>query len=152
MQHTSFYRCIYFTVVLLTIAALWAGLILPIVSMEQFWVFSSEVSVLSAVNSLFTDGEILLSTIVVLFSIILPNVKLVFLASYAVSLQQHPLGIILEKLSRWAMLDVFLVAVLISVVKLGAITTSHSEVGLYWLTIATLATFILGAYKPKQKA
>lgn len=146
VQRASFTLAIGFCFV-----ALWLGLSLPIISLEKFWLFSNEVSVLSAIAGLFAESEWLLATIVLLFSVCLPNLKLLttLLGLYAPQIPAMPIAKGLMALSRWSMLDVFLVAVLVSAVKLGAVAEATTLPGLYWLVAATLLSMLIGCLSDK---
>jgi paraquat-inducible protein A len=50
---------------------------------------------------------------------------------------------VLSFLGKWSMLDVFVVAILVVTVKLGAIANITVHVGIYLFTLAVLASMLL---------
>lgn len=104
-----------------------------------------ESSLLQGITSLWIERQYFLGMIVLLFSIILPVVKLtalVFLCQPHWRLQPKHLAAtyrVVEHLGRWGMLDVLLVAVMIAFIKLGGVVTFGAGpgvvlFGLYVLT------------------
>ena len=95
-----------------------------------------ESSLLGGVRALFTEGHLLVGVIVLLFSIILPIVKLsglLFLCQPQWRMQPKHLAFTyraVEHLGRWGMLDVLLVAVMVAFVKLGGLVNFGAGPGL----------------------
>lgn len=134
---------------LLSAVLLISGLILPVLSVEHFWIWSESISVLGGVWQLFQAGQLVLFVIVGFFSVCLPLAKLILLIRIVLSRapRRHP---ILQKLlsrlhdwGRWAMLDVLVIAVLIVVVKSGAAVQVHVKPGLYLFSAAVLLIMLL---------
>lgn len=125
------------------------GVTAPMMSIERFVVFSETFSLLSGTVQLFESGEVLLGVIVVAFSLIFPVWKLwtlhrVWRRVAAHNLQgDRRLGILVQ-LGRWSMLDVFLVAVIAAVVKLGGLVEVHVHGGLYFFALSVIITMFLG--------
>ncbi|MDG2149949.1 MAG: paraquat-inducible protein A [Planctomycetota bacterium] len=97
---------------------------LPIMEVERLG-STHEASILSGGIELLTDGEILVGVVVLLCSVVLPLVKiagLFLLAGAGTGLAPRLRAStwhVVELTGRWGMLDVLLVAVLVSVLKLG---------------------------------
>ena len=95
-----------------------------------------ESSLLHGVQALFTEGHLLVGVIVLLFSIILPIVKLsglLFLCQPRWRMQPKHMAFTyraVEHLGRWGMLDVLLVAVMVAFVKLGGLVHFGAGPGL----------------------
>ena len=95
-----------------------------------------ESSLLHGVRALFAEGHLLVGVIVLLFSIILPIVKLsglLFLCQPQWRMQPKHLAFTyraVEHLGRWGMLDVLLVAVMVAFVKLGGLVHFGAGPGL----------------------
>jgi len=124
--------------ILLTLASafLFAGLVLPMMTMTQLLLFSNTFSILTAVLELWEKGHVLLFLVVVVFSIVIPLLKLITLFRLILSQpeQQNATNRLLHLMhdyGRWAMLDVMVVAILIVTVKLGAIASIEIHSGLY---------------------
>ena len=95
-----------------------------------------ESSLLHGVRALFAEGHLLVGVIVLLFSIILPIVKLsglLFLCQPQWRMQPKHMAFTyraVEHLGRWGMLDVLLVAVMVAFVKLGGLVHFGAGPGL----------------------
>lgn len=103
-----------------------------------------EGSLLQGVRSLLAEGDWLVGVIVLLFSIILPFVKLtsiLFLCQSPFRLRPRHRAMTyraVEHLGRWGMLDVLLVAVLVAYVKLGGVVSFSAGPG-----VGLFALFVL---------
>ena len=103
-----------------------------------------EGSLLQGVRTLLAEGDWLVGVIVLLFSIILPFVKLtsiLFLCQSPLRLRPRHRAITyraVEHLGRWGMLDVLLVAVLVAYVKLNGVVSFSAGPG-----VGLFALFVL---------
>jgi paraquat-inducible protein A len=97
---------------------------LPIIRIEQ-WGHRHESSVLDGIASLFAHGQLVIGAIVLLCSVVIPLAKLtglLVLGSGWFAMRHRHRAMtyrLIELTGRWGMLDVLLVAVLITVLKLG---------------------------------
>lgn len=115
---------------------------------QMFW--KSSYSVWAGVVELWRQGEATLALIVFFFSIVFPLVKLTALAIlWFVRLPEdgrsrllHWLGL----LGKWSMLDVFVVAILIVLVKLGPLARVEPRAGVYVFSAAILASMLTAMY------
>ena len=125
------------------------GVTAPMMSIERFVVFSETFSLLTGTAQLFESGELLLGIIVIAFSVVFPVWKLwtlhrVWRRASAHELRgDRSLGMLVQ-LGRWSMLDVFLVAVVAAVVKLGALVQVQVHGGLYFFALSVIITMVLG--------
>lgn len=140
------------------------GLVSPIITLEKFYIVENTFSVLTGVIQLAEDGLWFLVVIVTGFSVILPFLKLQLLYQL-VSLRprnHNTLGRYLHWVhvyGKWSMLDVFVVAILVVSVKLGAIANVQMRYGLYAFAAAVLLTMVItavvvqlsNAMKPSEK-
>jgi paraquat-inducible protein A len=100
------------------------AMLLPMLRVSQLGQVSED-SLLSGVISLLKEGYWFVGLVVLVFSVILPPVKLIalwVLSSTRVlsSGEHHALMYrLVEQLGKWGMLDVLLVAVLVAFIKLG---------------------------------
>jgi paraquat-inducible protein A len=127
-----------------------AGLLLPLMHVQKMVLWKNEYSVTTGVISLWEQGERLLAAVVFFFSVIFPIVKLVSLAiiwlwplsdQYRQSVL-HWLGI----LGKWSMLDVFAVAILIVLVKLGPLARIEPQAGVYAFALAIILSMLTTMY------
>ena len=111
--------------------------VLPIMSTSQFSEHRSD-TILSGVVHLWESGSWDLSLIVFAASIVLPMLKMGALFSLFFSAQrkrvvlvrQHAFVFhIMERIGHWSMLDVFVVALLVTLVKFGAFADVEPESG-----------------------
>jgi len=97
---------------------------------------SSESSLLTGIFSLLREGHLFVGAVVLLFSILLPLVKLGLILVLSLRhgwLETHHRQMtyrLVEHLGRWGMLDVLLVAVIIAFIKLGSVVTFSAGIGL----------------------
>ena len=131
------------------LALLLTALSLPLLRAQQvFW--KSEYSVWAGVVALWHENEILLALILFFFSIVFPIVKLTVLAYlWLIRLtdeQRTWLLRWLDMLGKWSMLDVFVVAILIVLVKLGPMAKVEPRVGVYVFTAAIAASMLTTMY------
>ena len=115
----------------------------PIFTLTQLWLFDDRVSMLSVVISLYESGNLLLLLIIGSASMLLPLFKAVLLVAQNLprkSLALSPtVNRLLSRLARWAMLDIWVVALLVVLVKLSAWADAEVEWGLYLqLTLVVL--------------
>ncbi|MGS2722389.1 paraquat-inducible protein A [Porticoccus sp. GXU_MW_L64] len=125
-------RCLLVVATLLFVT----GLVMPIATIEQFFIFDSTFSVFSGLAELLAGNQFLLFALVCGFSVVLPIVKIVVMARVAFSghLQGKSLRRWIEWIhhyGRWSMLDVFVVAMLVVAIKLAAIADIQTHLGLY---------------------
>ncbi len=123
------------------------GIFAPIFSLEKFFVARNTVSLIGACAELLREGQWLLLTIIALFSIVLPWVKIVLLFVFwqlHVSQRQRLAGLMhaIALYGKWSMLDVFVVALLLVSIKLGAVASVEVHYGLYAFAAAVLLTMV----------
>jgi paraquat-inducible protein A len=132
--------------------------IYPILRMHFYGAYS-ESTVWDGVISLAQSGQYLVALIVFLASIVIPLLKLAGLL-YLVAAARFNLGRRLRSRTRlyrlidvvgpWAMLDVFLLAVLVALVKLGQIATILPGPGLIAFTaVVVLTMFASASFDPR---
>lgn len=121
------------------------GLVLPLVRFEKLYVFKETPSLVDLVLSLWTGGNVGLAALVALFSIVFPAVKLVGIAVEATARDGEGalLRRLLPLLSKWSMMDVMLVAIVIAAAKTSGLADAFSEAGLWCYAGATVMTTVL---------
>jgi len=124
------------------------GLVAPIITLSKFVLVKNTFSVLSGVFELLTEGQIFLFLVITGFSVVLPVLKLGVLyrlvskheiAKQKIKKQLHWMHLY----GKWSMLDVFVVAVLVAAVKLGAVADVEMRFGLYAFAASVLLTMFI---------
>ena len=109
--------------------------ILPFMTIELYGNRQST-TIWQGIITLFDSGSITVAVVVLLASIVIPLVKLIILFYLALTASTGAhrnfklklLGFV-EVIGRWSMLDIFLLAVLVSLLKLGRWSTVQPETG-----------------------
>ena len=120
------------------------GLTMPLMNVSKLYVFEENPSLLGIVQALWNGGDPLLATIVALFSIVLPITKL-GVAQLALA-HKSPAGRRLHRsigvLSKWSMLDVLLVALVIFGAKTSGLATAIAQPGLWFFAASAILSAI----------
>lgn len=122
-----------------------SGVFLPFFNVTKLWLFHDAISVVGGIMTLFREGEYFLFTILTLFTLVFPCVKLGLLGIIWAE-REHDLTRVrrlhhwVEHLGKWSMLDVFVVAILIVAMKSAAVANLEIGVGLYLFTFSVIAT------------
>lgn len=127
------------------------GVFFPFFHVEKFWVFDDAVSVVGGIYTLLEEGEYFLFGVLTLFTLVFPVVKLVLLTLIWAE-REHDLKKMkrlhhrVAQLGKWSMLDVFVVAVLIVVMKSAGVAQIHVGAGIYLFTFSVVATQTASAW------
>ena len=128
-------KMVYITLVVLGFVLYIISLYTPILSVQEFYIFEEEITILSTLSILHSGNEWLLYIVILIFTIILPLAKYTLLFTYTLNqtqlMKNKKMIIFLEYISKWAMLDVFIVALFIVSIKLKMLASAETEVGLY---------------------
>lgn len=135
----------------LALLLLFWGVWAPLLTLQKFFIFNNSVSLLSALGQLWRQGEWLLFGLIGGFSVMLPLAKLVILATVwnldGDDTARHRRHLEwLETYGKWSMLDVFVVALLVVSVKLGALAEVRVEYGIYPFAASVLLTMGLSRW------
>lgn len=127
---------------------LFIGLVTPIITLSKFVLVKNTFSVLSGAIELLKEGQIFLFLVITGFSVVLPMLKLRVLyrlvsKSEAMKSQTKKLLHWMHLYGKWSMLDVFVVAVLVVAVKLGALVDVEMRFGLYAFAASVLLTMFI---------
>lgn len=131
-------------VLLLAVVLFAAGLVMPIATIEQFFILGSTFSVLSGLMELLEGNQLGLFILVFAFSILLPIVKIgvLFRVVYSGRMSsdrvKHCIHLI-HQFGRWSMLDVLVVAMLVVAVKITAVADIETHLGLYLFSAGVLS-------------
>ncbi|MBI1650412.1 paraquat-inducible protein A [Hyphomicrobium sulfonivorans] len=123
------------------------GMTLPILRLTKFIFWTSEYSLLSTVGVLVQQGQTFLATVVFVFSILFPVVKLLYLLLIstlpAAELRRHSRRLkAIEWVGKWSMHDVLVLALTIFFLKSQGIYDAASLPAVYFFT-AGVALMIL---------
>jgi paraquat-inducible protein A len=125
------------------------GVSLPIIKLTKFVFFTYEHSLISTVNALIRSGQLFLGITVLVFSIVLPVTKLLYLLLLS-TLPQRELRRLsrqlraLEWLGKWSMHDVLVLSLSIFFIKSQGVYDAKSLNGVYFFTAAVV--FMILAY------
>ena len=126
------------------------GLSLPLLHAQQMIFWKSSYSVWEGVVALWRANELLLAFVLFFFSIVFPFAKLISLAVIwwmrLVDEQRASLLHWLEILGKWSMLDVFIVAILIVLVKMGPMARIEPRSGVYVFAAAIVCSMVTTMY------
>lgn len=138
------FRLIYLVLLGLGATIFFVSIFSPLLTIKELYIFTSTVSIYSALVTLLTEGEWLLFIIILMFTIILPGIKYVLLAigGFKPNLLSSNSFKLLETISKWAMLDVFIVAIIVAAIKLKLFASAETHYGLYLFVTAVLLSII----------
>jgi len=123
------------------------GISLPILRLTKFIFWTSEYSLLSTVEVLLRQGQTFLATVIFVFSILFPIVKLLYLLLVstlpAAELRRHAKRLkAIEWIGKWSMHDVLVLALTIFFLKSQGVYDAASLPAVYFFT-AGVALMIL---------
>ncbi len=129
-------------------SALVFGIFAPMLTLQKLVLVTNTFSLYSGVVALFREGQWILGLIIFGFSIVLPGMKIAVLFSIwnrsrIFSDSETKLFHWLSLLNKWSMLDVFVVAVLLASVKLGALASVEAHAGIYAFAVAVVLIMLV---------
>ncbi len=129
------------------------GITLPLMRFESFYLFSTDASLVEVILSLWSGGDGLLALLVGLVSIAFPMVKLLLVAAEQVAKEGAAREGVLDRLvpvlSKWSMMDVLLVAIVIFATKTSGLAQAFTQPGLWFYAGSSLAVVALSALDRK---
>ncbi|GAA4118781.1 paraquat-inducible protein A [Aminobacter aganoensis] len=131
------------------------GLVLPLIHVDRLYFFSEEPSLIGMISALWRGGDWLLATIVALFSVAFPALKLGLLHNAAYGHPGTGVPAWFRALSNWSMLDVILVALVIFAAKTSGLATAFTKPGLWFFAASVVLTATASAaikHRPTQEA
>jgi paraquat-inducible protein A len=136
--------------ILISLVTLLFALSLPLMKVEKMMFWKNEYSIISGIAGLFHENQYVLAAILFFFSLLFPIVKLIALGVLWMTKMTethrqtvlHWLGI----LGKWSMLDVFVVAILIVLVKLGPLAKVQPQIGVYVFAAAIFLSLLTSLY------
>ena len=116
-------------------------------------------TILTGVTRLIENGMYPIALLVFFASIIVPIVKLIVMIFLLISIQKksswHPrqrtaLYRVTEYIGRWSMLDIFMIAILAALVKVGAIATVEPELGaIFFAGVVVITILAAKSFDPR---
>lgn len=115
------------------------GLMLPVLETTRLWVFKDSYSLIDTVRGLIDSGEIALALLIGTFSIFTPTLKLVLVTWLHLSNPRGNTGLArwVERLGKWSLTDVLVIAVLI-VVWSGTGLQLTTQPGLWFFALSAI--------------
>jgi paraquat-inducible protein A len=135
--------------------SLMLGISLPIIKLTKFVFFTYEHSLISTVNALIRSGQVFLGVTVLIFSIVLPITKLLYLIGLSIIPRRELLRLspqlrALEWLGKWSMHDVLVLSLSIFFIKSQGVYDAKSLNGVYFFTAAILFMILGFAWLGKE--
>ncbi len=141
-------------VLILALAALIAGLVLPVMKVEKLIFWEDSYTLVSGSYNLAKEGDWFLAAVLFTFSVLFPIAKLIV----TIVIWVRPLVAekrarwlrIVAQLGKWSMLDVFVVAFLVVLTKSKALGGIAAQPGLYFFCAAVILSAIATAMVEKR--
>ncbi len=130
------------------------GISLPIIKLTKYFFWTSQHSLLSTVEVLLLDQQWFLGLTVLIFSIVFPIIKLLYLLSVStlpaeeIRRQRTRLRA-LEWLGKWSMHDVLVLALMIFFIKSQGVYDATSLNGVYFFTASIVLMILAYAWLPQ---
>ncbi|MGR9164959.1 paraquat-inducible protein A [Rhizobium leguminosarum] len=123
------------------------GLVLPLVHFETLYFFDETPSLIEIIVSLWQGGDGLLAAIVALVSILLPSLKMIGIAAEATATGGQAGSLfyrrVVPHLSKWSMMDVLLVAIVIAAAKTTGLADAFTQPGLWCYAASSMISGLL---------
>ena len=125
-----------------------AGWTMPLMTVERLLFLSREISILQGVAELWAEDKRFLATVIALFSVVLPTVKLglaltLWYRAEAGNATLHRHLSWIELAGRWSMLDVFVVALTVVAIEISLIDEVTVHPGIYVFTAAIVLSLLV---------
>lgn len=130
------------------------GISLPVIKLTKYFFWTSQHSLLSTVEVLLLDKQWFLGLTVLIFSIVFPVIKLLYLLSVStlpaeeIRRQRSRLKA-LEWLGKWSMHDVLVLALMIFFIKSQGVYDATSLNGVYFFTASIVLMILAYAWLPQ---
>lgn len=118
------------------------GLVLPLMRFERLYFLEDRPSLIDLVRGLYSEGEVLLALIVGMFSIGFPALKLLLTHVVAIRGSGGRSLALLSAVSKWSMMDVMLVALVLFAAKTSGLAAASVLPGLWFYAAATILAAI----------
>ncbi len=130
------------------------GINIPLIKTTKFYFIKENYSLIDVLENLKNKNEILLYWVMLVFTFVVPLLKMAGL-SFQIYFTQGGTSKnrIISLLSKWAMVDVLVLAVLISCMKSGnGLVEMTSSNGLVYFTSSVVITLLISSFLPYLKS
>lgn len=128
----------------LSVVLLSLGLTLPLVQTTQLWIFRDSYSVIEAIERLYQEDELFLAVLIALFSVLTPIIKagsLIWL-NFVKPGNASPIVMgFADAIGRYALVEVLIIAVLITVYSTQPGLDIQTREGLWFFTASAAGFF-----------
>ncbi|MEO0496370.1 MAG: paraquat-inducible protein A [Pseudomonadota bacterium] len=114
------------------------GLVLPLVELERLFVLTDRPSLIEIIAGLANQGSWGIAAIVAVFSILFPAAKILAVTASALGAGKGRITGALAAVSKWSMLDVLLVAIVIFAAKTSGLASAITQPGVWFFATSTL--------------
>ena len=150
-------RAFTFFASLSSMLTLFFGLIIPIMMVtihknveylgDVVLSFESK-GVIGSISKLFDNGDIVVASVILLFSVLIPSVKIISLLFVSLFIQSkfaHGIVKFFKVIGKWSMADVFVVATFLVylTVDKGDVSRAEVEVGLYFFLAYVISSMLV---------
>lgn len=119
------------------------GLTLPIMRFEKLYFFEETPSLFDILSGLHQGGDTALAVLIGAFSVVFPGLKLLLLNMIAFGGARGGLLPLLSTVSKWSMMDVMVVALVIFAAKSSGLAAAVTQPGLWFYAFATVASALV---------
>lgn len=116
------------------------GIALPLMRFEKLYFFSETPSLIDIISNLWLEGEVLLAAAVFAFSILFPLLKL--LTAFQSALTNKSAFGWTAALSKWSMMDVLLVAIVVFAAKTSGFANAFTQPGVWFFALSSISVAI----------
>ncbi|WP_299483268.1 paraquat-inducible protein A [uncultured Roseibium sp.] len=116
------------------------GLTQPLMRFEKLYFLEERPNLIEMITELWRQGDVALAAIVGLFSIGFPGVKILLIHIAAMTGGNSRSLALLSTVSKWSMLDVMLVALVLFAAKTSGLAAAAILPGLWFYAAATITT------------
>ena len=129
-----------------SVAALTAGLSMPVITLTELVFRKNTYSVVGGVVALYNQKDYVLAAVIFIFSCVFPIVKLLsLLLLWFVPFDSDQRGKVvtwLGHLGKWSMLDVYVVALTIVIAKSSTLLKAKPELGIYYFGASVVLSIL----------
>ncbi len=119
------------------------GISLPIVRFQKLYFFNDTPSLINLFSGLWVEGNWIIAFAVMIFSVLFPVLKLaiVFITAFApeTNFAKSPITQWAGVLSKWSMMDVLLVALVIFAAKSSGLADAFAQPGLWFYATSAIS-------------
>ena len=129
------------------------GINIPMLNTTKLWIIKEHLSLTQVLSNLKLKGEVQLYYIMLIFTFIFPVLKMIAMAfDIFLSKADGRKNLVLSLLSKWAMLDVMIVGVIVSTMKSGSgFAEMTTGTGLTFFISSILLSLVISTSLPYTK-